>query len=167
MQRLGIAFDNSMGVRDHDACRSRPHRQDDRRAPDRPHHERVGAHLAPRSRPALPAACYYFDKSLERVTQDPGGVTAHFADGSQGAGRPAGRRRRLPLDRARAVHARTAAELCRLRRLARHARRARHSAGNPRGNLRALRVLPAGGRAFPRLRGAGPQQRHGGGPPRL
>ena len=30
---------------------------------------------------ALPAACYHFDKSLERVTQDAGGVTAHFADG--------------------------------------------------------------------------------------
>ena len=80
MQRLGIAFDDSMGVRITTlVILDRTGRTIVERPTDRI--MSAWARICASLKAALPAACYHFDKSLERVTQDAGGVTAHFADG--------------------------------------------------------------------------------------
>ena len=82
MQRLGIAFDDSMGVRITTlVILDRTGRTIVERPTDRI--MSAWARIYASLKAALPAACYHFDKSLERVSQDGGGVTAHFADGSQ------------------------------------------------------------------------------------
>ena len=166
LHRVGIDFDESMGIKvDTVICLDKSGKTylETKTARTMSSWGRLYRSL----RDPLPAESYRLGMSLRRVEQDAHSVTAVFADGSRVERRPAGRRRRRALHRARAVPAGYRAQLCRIRRLARHAGRKRRAARHPGGDLRALHILSAGRRAVPRLPGARPQQRDPGRPPRL
>ncbi len=166
LRRVGIAFDESMGIKvDTVICLDRSGHTY-LREPTLADHELVGAALSLAARPAaageLPPGHVAAARRAGRRRRHRGVRRRHARHR-----RPAGRRRRLALHRARAAPARPRAQLRRLRRLARHAGRERGAARHPRRALRALHVLPARGRAASGLSGAGPQQRDAARPPRL
>ena len=166
LRRVGIAFDNSMGITvDTLICLDRSGHAYVREPTARTMSS--WGRLYRSLRDPLPPECYRLGMSLQRVEQDADGVTAVFTDGTRVTGdllvgadglRSTVREQFLP---------ELAAQLRRLCRLARHAGRARGAARHPRRAVRALHVLPAGGRAAPRLSGAGPQQRDAARPARL
>ena len=166
LRRVGIDFDESMGIKvDTVICLDRDGHTY-HRGEDRAHHELLGAALS------LAAGSAAVRKLSPRHVACPGRARCRrrhrrLRRRLAGDGRPARRRRRRALHRARAVPPGDPAQLCRLRRLARHAGRDRSPARHPRRDFRALHVLPARGRAVPGLSGSRPQQRDAAGTPRL
>ena len=166
LQRVGIDFDESMGIKvDTVICLDKSGRTylEAKTARTMSSWGRLYRSL----RDPLPADSYRLGKSLRHIEQDADGVTAVFADGSRVSGdllvgadgvRSTVREQFLP---------EIEPQLRRIRRLARHAGRKRRAARHPGGDLRALHVLSAGRRAVPRLSGARPQQRDPARPPRL
>ena len=107
-------------------------------------------------RDPLPPESYRLGMPLTRVEQDAAGVTAVFDNGARAQGDLL-----VGADGMRSTVAssfvRCPAALCRLRCLARHARRERSPTRHQDRDFRALYLLPAGGRAVPRLPSPRPQ----------
>ena len=108
-RRLGIPFDNSMGISDRQGGVPRPRRPALRRRATRCALMSSWGRVFRSLRDPIPDDNYRLGKSLVRVEQDADGVTAIFADGTRERGDHADRRRRRALDGARAVPAGPAA----------------------------------------------------------
>ncbi len=146
LRRIGIPFDDSMGVRvRHVICLAR----DGTVVLEKPTERLMSgwARLYHSLRGPLPPECYRLGCALDRVEQGHDGVTAVFADGAQERGDLL-----VGADGFRStVRSQFLPELqplvCGLRRLAGDAGGARRPARHPRRDFRVLHVLPAGGRA--------------------
>src|SRR6516165_5914941 len=113
-------------------------------------------------RDPLPSESYRLGMCLRNVEQDATGVTAVFTDGAR-----VGADLLVGAHGARAISAGRCAQLCRIRRLAGDAGRERGPDRHPGGDFRALHFLSAGRRAVLGLPRSRPQQRDAGRPARL
>ena len=118
-------------------------------------------------RDAFPAERYHRGRGVKSFAQTARSVVGAPERRRHGRRRPAGRRRRHPLHRPPAMPAGGRAALCGLCRLARAHRRGGDAGGDPSRAVRIHDVLPAAGRAVPRLSGRRARQRPAARPPAL